>query len=131
MPAYALSPSTLGHVFVAVIVRRLRPGMTRDDFVRAWYPDQGFGVPGRGPILATDVADERHILTLAFVDLPDRAALGTAMERLAEQEAARHDRIAAVVESTWVRGIFEVDAEFDFATDESVERGRPAAAEGG
>jgi hypothetical protein len=27
-----------------------------------------------------------------------------------------------------VQGIFEVDAEFDFATDESVERGRPAAA---
>jgi hypothetical protein len=115
-------------MFVAVIVRRLRPGKTRDDFVRAWYPDKGFGVPGRGPILATDVADERQIVTLAFVDLPDRAALGTALERLADQEALRRDRVAEVIESTSVQGIFEVDAEFDFATDESVERGRPAAA---
>jgi hypothetical protein len=30
-----------------------------------------------------------------------------------------------VIESTSVRGIYEVIDEFDFSTDETVERGRP------
>jgi hypothetical protein len=47
------------------------------------------------------------------------------MQRIAEQEAVRHDRIAEVVESTALRGIYEVEDEFDFSTDETVSRGRP------
>jgi hypothetical protein len=42
--------------FVAVLARRLRPGATPDDVVRAWYRDRGFGTPVRGPIVARDVA---------------------------------------------------------------------------
>jgi hypothetical protein len=117
-------------VFVAVVARRLKPGVSVDDFVRAWYPDRGFDVPGRGPILGRDVADEREVLTLAIVDLDDREALREAMERLAAQEALRHDRIEALVESSRVHAIYEVLAEYDFYSDESVERGRPAAAGG-
>lgn len=118
-------------MFIAVIGRRLRVGATPDDFVRSWYPDRGFGLPVRGPILARDVADEREILTLAFVDLPDRGALEEAGARLAAQEAARHDRIDAVVESSRVHAIYEVLAEFDFSSDESVERDRPGGPGGG
>jgi hypothetical protein len=118
-------------VLVAVIGRRLRRGATAEDFVCAWYPDRGFGLPVRGPILARDVADDREILTLAFVDLPDRASLAEAGERLAAQEAARHDRIEAVVESSRVHAVYEVLAEYDFSTDASVERDRPAGAGGG
>jgi hypothetical protein len=40
----------------------------------------------------------------------------------------RHDRLDDVIESTSVRGIYEVTDEFDFSTDESVARGRPGAA---
>jgi hypothetical protein len=47
------------------------------------------------------------------------------MQRIAEQEAVRHDRIAEVVESTALRGIYEIAEEFDFSTDETVSRGRP------
>jgi hypothetical protein len=93
--------------------------------VRAWYPDRGFGIAGRGPILARDVSDEREILTIGFVDLPDRESLAAAMERLAEQEAVRHARVEAVIESPRVHGIYEVLAEYDFSTDEALERGRP------
>jgi hypothetical protein len=115
-------------MFVSVIVRRLRPGVTVDDFVRAWYPDKGFGLEGRGPILAGDVSDDRELLTMAIIDLPDRAALGEAIERLAAQEAARHERIEAVVESSRVHAIYEVLAEYDFHSDETVARDRPAEA---
>ena len=85
--------------FVAVLGRRLRPGATPDDFVRAWYPDRGFGAAMRGPIVAA-------------------------------QEAVRHDRIEAVVESSRVHAIDEVLAEYDFSNDETVEAGRPPAAGG-
>jgi hypothetical protein len=118
-------------MFIAVLARRLRPGATADDFVRAWYPDRGFGVPGRGPILAQGVGDDREIVTVAFVDLPDRASLGAAMERVAAQEAVRHERLDGVVEATSVSGIYEVLAEYDFSTDASVERNRPAGTGGG
>jgi hypothetical protein len=113
-------------VFVSVLVRRLRPGKTYDDFVDAWYPDRGFGFDGRGPILARSLADDREILAFGFVDLPDRAAVRDALTRVAQQEAVRHERIDAVIESTELRGIYEIVDEFDFSTDESVARGRPA-----
>ncbi len=51
-----------------VFVRRLREGKTYADFVDAWYPDTGFGVPARilsGPGLA----DEREVVTIGFVDV--------------------------------------------------------------
>jgi uncharacterized membrane protein (UPF0127 family) len=112
-------------MFISVLVRRLREGKTYDDFVEAWYPDKGFGFDGRGPMLARSLEDEREILTFGFVDLPNREELGTAMERVAQQESVRHDRIDDVIESTTVRGIYELVDEFDFSTDESVARGRP------
>jgi len=112
-------------VFVSVLARRLRPGKTYEDFVRAWYPDKGFDLSGRGPILARNIADEREILAIAFIDLPSRDAVGEAMERIAAQESVRHERIDAVIESTSLRGIFEVTEEFDFSTDATVADGRP------
>jgi hypothetical protein len=113
-------------MFISVLARRLRPGKTYEDFVAAWYPDKGFGFAGRGPILARNVADEREILAFGFIDLPDREHLEQALARVSAQEAVRHDRIAEVIESTSIRGIYEVVDEFDFSTDASVERGRPA-----
>ncbi len=111
-------------MFIAVFVRRLRQGKTYEDFVEAWYPDEGFGFGGRGPITARSLSDEREILTIGFVDLPDRASLEQASERIAEQEARRHDRLEQVVESTTLRAIYEQLDEFDFSTDETVAAGR-------
>jgi hypothetical protein len=112
-------------VFVSVLVRLLKPGKTYEDFVDAWYPDKGFGFGGRGPILARSVEDDREILAIAFMDLR-RDEIPTTMERIAAQESVRHDRIDEVIESTALRGIYEVADEFDFSTDETVAGGRPA-----
>jgi hypothetical protein len=111
-------------MFIAVLVRRLRDGKTYEDFLEAWYPDKGFGFAGRGPITARNVADEREILTIGFVDLASREEVDEAMVRLADQETVRHDRIEQVIGSTTVRAIYEQLDEFDFSTDETVERGR-------
>lgn len=114
-------------MFISVLARRLKPGKTYEDFVAAWYPDKGFGVPTRGPFLARNVSDEREILAIAFVDLPDRDSLDAAMVRIAAQEALRHDRIEDVIEATELRGIYEVSGEFDFSTDGTVAAGRKPA----
>jgi hypothetical protein len=113
-------------VFIAVFARRLREGKTYEDFLEAWYPDKGFGIDTRGPITGRGLEDEREILTVAFMDLPDRAALAEAGERIAAQEAIRHDRLDAVIESTELRQIYEQLDEFDFSSDASVERARPS-----
>ena len=112
-------------MFITVFVRRLRPGKTYEGFIRAWYPDKGFGCSVQGPFLAQNVNDPTEVLTYAFLDLPDRASLDRELARVARQEAARHDRIDDVIESTAIRGVYEVTDAFDFSTDESVARGRP------
>lgn len=112
-------------MFISVLVRKLRPGRTYDEFVRAWYPDKGFGFGGRGPIIARNLEDDAEILTLGFVDLPDRSRVASALERVAAQEAARHDRIDEVIESTSVQAIYELIDEFDFSSDETVAHRRP------
>jgi hypothetical protein len=112
-------------VFVSVLVRRLRPGKTYDDFVAAWYPEHGFGVPAR-IATACNVADEREILTFGMHDVDMTIEeLGEELARIAAQEATRHSRIDAVVESTKVQAIYEVRDRFDLSSDESVARGRP------
>ena len=113
-------------MFIAVLVRRLRPDRTYQDFIKAWYPDEELRIAGRGPILGLNVADEREILTLSFIDLAARDQLAAELQYLAEQERVRHDRLADVIESTVVRAIFEQRDEFDFSSDAAVARGRPA-----
>ena len=96
-----------------VFVRRLREGKTYADFVDAWYPDSGFGVPARilsGP----GVADAREVVTVGFVDvtLDDLEHLG---ERVLAAEQTRHDRIDAAIESTELRKFFVVEGDHDFS----------------
>jgi hypothetical protein len=112
-------------MFLSVLARRLRPGKTYEDFVRAWYPERGYGTPIGGPTLARSTADEHEILAFAFVDLSSRDDLDGMLTRIAEQERTRHDRIDEVIESTTVRGIYELVDEFDFSTDQTVTERRP------
>ena len=95
-----------------VFVRRLREGKTYADFVEAWYPDSGFGVPARilsGP----GVADALEVVTVGFVDVePDD--LEHVGERVLAAEQTRHDRIDAVIESTELRTFFVVEGDHDF-----------------
>jgi hypothetical protein len=113
-------------MFVSVLVRRLKPGKTYDDFIRAWYPDKGFGISVRGPIIARNTENDSEILALAFLDV-SRDQLNDGLARIAQQEAVRHGRIDEVIESTSVHGIYEVAGEFDFSTDETVASSRPSS----
>lgn len=102
-------------MIVALFRRRLKPGMTFDDFKRAWEAERGFGVPAR-VLSAVSIADPSEILTVGLVDI-DPAEMATATERVAEQEHKRHDLIAEVIESTELRAFYELRAEHDFSGD--------------
>jgi hypothetical protein len=85
-------------VIVAVFVRRLRDGVTFDDFIEAWGADRGFGVPSR-VFNAVSLEDPREILSIGSVDV-EASAFASGVAGVAEQEAVRHSRLEAVVEST-------------------------------
>jgi hypothetical protein len=98
----------------SILVRRLKEDLSYEDFQRAWFPDQGFGVPARVRN-ARRVDDPREPLSVGFVDLPvDQLATG--LERVAAAERLRHDRIAEVIESTVMTGIYEVLDDYDFSS---------------
>ena len=98
----------------SILVRRLNEGASYDDFHRAWFPDQGFGVPARVRN-ARRVDDPRELLSVGFVDLPvDELASG--LERVAAAERRRHDRIAEVIAATVITGVYEVLDDYDFSS---------------
>ena len=112
-------------MYIAILIRKLKPGKTYEDFVEAWYPDKGFGISVQGPDLGVNVSDRSEIAAVAYLDIPDRPTLDEVLNRISEQEAARHARIGEVIDETTVRAIFEVTGRYDFSTDDTVEATRP------
>jgi len=100
-------------VIVAVFVRRLRHGMSFDDFIAAWEADKGFGVPAR-VFNAVSLHDPHEILSIGYVDI-EASELENAMGSVADQEAVRHSRIDEVIESTELRAFFDLRSEHDFS----------------
>ena len=100
-------------MIVSVFVRRLKPGATFQDFVREWEADEGFGVPTR-VFNAQSLTDPREVISIGFV--------ATGAEQLRQwlsaahaPEAARHQRIDTVIESTTLRSMYELRTEHDFS----------------
>jgi hypothetical protein len=98
----------------SILVRRLKEGLSYEDFHQAWFPDQGFGVPARVRN-ARRVDDPRELLSVGLVDRRVEE-LATGLERVAAAERLRHDRIAEVIESTVITGIYEVLDDYDFSS---------------
>jgi hypothetical protein len=94
-------------MLVSVLVRRLRPGVTFEQFRAAWQAEPGhFGRPVR-VTHARRVDDDREILSYSLLDLtPDQ--LPEFLSRIAASEQSRHDRLDEVIEGTVVKGIYEV-----------------------
>jgi hypothetical protein len=80
-------------MIVAVFRRRLKDGASFEGFIEAWEAERGFGVQAR-VFNAVSLDDPREILSVGFVDI-DAAALGSAAQNVAAQEAVRHSRIDA------------------------------------
>jgi hypothetical protein len=94
-------------MLVSILVRRLRPGVTFEQFRAAWLAEPGhFGAPVR-VTHAQRIDDDREIVSYAVLDM-SRAELLDALTRLTAGESARHERIDEGVESTVVKGIYEI-----------------------
>jgi hypothetical protein len=63
-------------VFTSGFVRKLKPGKTYDAFIRAWYPDQGFGITTQGPYVGRNLDDEHEILDHFNFSTDDSVATG-------------------------------------------------------
>lgn len=101
-------------MFCSVLVRRLKEGVSLEDFRKAWEPEAGhFGLPVR-VYHARRIDDEREIVSFSLMDL-DAEGLDALGRRVAEGEKQRHERIAEFVEPTMTRGIYEVFAEVDLS----------------
>lgn len=72
-------------VIIAVFARRVRPGVSVDDFVTAWAPDTGQPYPA-GVEVGVDPADDRRILTIIRFD-GDIPAFHAATPRLIHPES--------------------------------------------
>ena len=102
-------------MIVALFRRRLRDGVTFEDFIEAWEADKGFGVPAR-VLNAVSVDDPREILSVGFVDI-DASTIAASTATVADQEAVRHSRIEEVVESTILHAYYDLRTEHDFSGD--------------
>ena len=100
-------------MLVSILVRRLRAGVTFEQFRAAWLAEPGYmSEPGHvgAPVCVTHaqrVDDDREIVSYALLDMT-RDQLLQVTASMAEAERLRHDRLEAVVESTVVKGIYEV-----------------------
>lgn len=99
---------------ISVFRRRLREGKRFEDFIEAWQAEKGFGVPTR-VFNAVRLDDEREVLTVAFVEAAAEA-FARATESVAEQEEVRHSRIDEVIESTELRGFYDLRCEHDLSS---------------
>jgi hypothetical protein len=100
-------------MIVSVFIRRLRPGATFEDFVREWEADEGFGVPTR-VFNAQSLTDPREVISIGFV-ATGAGQLRQWLSATHAPEAARHDRIDTVIESTTLRSMYELRTEHDFS----------------
>jgi hypothetical protein len=98
-------------MIVAVFRRRLKDGASFEGFIEAWEAERDFGVQAR-VFNAVSLDDPREILSVGFVDI-DAAALGSPAQNVVAQEAVRHSRIDAVIESTVLRAFFDLRTEHD------------------
>ena len=102
-------------MIVALFRRRLKDGVTFEDFIAAWEADRGFGVPAR-VFNAVSVDAPREVLSVGFVDI-EASTIAAATADVADQEAVRHSRIEEVVESTILHAYYDLRTEHDFSGD--------------
>jgi hypothetical protein len=94
-------------VLMAVLVRRLKEGVTYEQFREAWAPEHGFGTEVR-VLNALNVEDPREIVSVGLMPGATRDELPAFLERVAASEAARHEPIDEVIDGFVLRGIYEV-----------------------
>jgi hypothetical protein len=101
-------------MLMAVLVRRLKEDVTYEEFRDAWLPEHGFGREVR-VLNAINVDDPRQIVSVGLMPGATKENVPAFLESVAKSEAARHERIDAVIEGIELRGIYEVVGDEDLS----------------
>ncbi len=100
-------------MIVSVFIRRLKEGVSFEEFEAAWQADDGYGVPAR-VFNSVSLASPRDVLTIGFVGI-DAEQFRTSQAATTEHDRGRHERIDALIESTELRAMYELRSEHDFS----------------
>ena len=92
----------------------LKEGATFEGFRNAWEPQPGYVGRPAGVTHDRRIDDAREIVSFSLMDISVEE-LSESLERIAEGEKQRHDRIAEVIETTVAAGIYEVIAEVELS----------------
>ncbi|MDX2225784.1 MAG: hypothetical protein SFY92_01590 [Verrucomicrobiae bacterium] len=99
-------------MLISILIRRLRPGVTFEQFQAAWMADPGhFGTTIK-VTHARRIDDDREVVSYAVMDM-SRDDLHKILNRTEAGERTRHDRIDGMIESTVIKGIYEILDEVD------------------
>jgi hypothetical protein len=101
-------------MIVSVFVRRLKEGATFAQFEAEWAADEGYGIPTR-VFNAQSLQDPRDVLSIGFV-AATAAEFAQWLGQAPDHDAARHERIESVIESTTLQAIYDLRSEHDFTT---------------
>jgi hypothetical protein len=101
-------------MLIAVLVRRLKEGVSYEEFREAWAPEQGFGRDVR-VLNAVNVEDPRELVSVGLVPGATKEELPAVLESVRESEAKRHAQIDDVIEGFVLRGIYEVVGDEDLS----------------
>lgn len=101
-------------MLVAVLVRRLKEGVTYDDFREAWLPEHGFGRDVR-VLNALNVVDDRELVSIGLMPGATKEDLPAFLEQVGDSEARRHGKIEDVIDSIELRAIYEVVGDEDLS----------------
>jgi hypothetical protein len=111
-------------MYLSIVVWKLRPGKTHEDFVQAWYPDKASDLPAT-VYLGTNISNEHEVVVMGLHDTDmTREELARILLQATASEVARSKRIAEVVEPSRPGSMFEVRGVYDLTTDAAVDAGR-------
>jgi len=96
---------------VALVTRTLKPGKTYDDYRKAWFHSNGFGVPTT-MYTVINAFNPREIISIGIVDLNEKQLVQALQIEVKDRLANPLDDI---IESTIVRNFGVVAAVDDFS----------------
>jgi hypothetical protein len=94
----------------AVFARTLKPGVTDEDFIRAWLPPRpDYGLLPRRVCISHNINDQRQIISIFEVDSTPQDFPELLASLVHPDSAAR---LGEIVESTQFEAVFEDTATF-------------------
>ncbi len=102
---------------VAIVGRRLREGVTYEEFRRAWFHNVGFGAANR-MLTMLNVADPREVIVIAITDTQHK---GTGDLLRIDQELRAAQSLDELIEPEISRTFGILVAEDDFSAEGTLE----------